>query len=182
MFARSRWAVGGAGIFVLIAGLSCFSPLEFLNPEFISSLGVQGRVASLPGQAPGLVVSVENRTTRAAEITVSYRDADDAVQTYTTYLEAGNSSGQMLVCPISEITIGSITDLRSSGARVALVEGLVGGDLNSVPTIDVEAFGTLLRQGVNYECGDAINFVLRASGTTSSGFEEIAFFEHASTD
>ncbi len=182
MSARTRWAVCGAGLFVLMSGLSCFSPLEFLNPEFVSSLGAQGKVASVPGQAPGLVVTVANRTTRAAEITISYRDAEDAVQNYTTYLEPGDSSGQMLICSITEITIGSVTDLHASGARVALVEGQVGGDLNSVPTIDVEAFGTLLREGVNYECGDAINFVLRASGSTRSGFDEIAYFQRGTTD
>ena len=51
----------------------------------------------------------------------------------------------------------------------------------AIPYIDVEAFGVLLREGVNYDCGDSLLFVVEPSGVTRSGYETIAYFRRATT-
>lgn len=170
-----KWLCGGALLAVVAAGCS---PADYLNPDFLNVLGTRSG-ALLPGDAPGLIVYVENRTTRDAELVVSYRDADDGIRTYTTFVQAGQRSGQLLVCPIREITLGSVTDLNTVGARVALVDGSVGGVLANVPFIEVEAFGSLLRDEINYECGDAITFVVQPSAQTRTGFVTAAFIRRA---
>lgn len=173
---------------VLLAGLlpGCAALTDIISPDLLTTLTGGQFVNSLPDEAPGLLVSVENRTARWAEITVSYRDADGGVETYTTSLNPGNKSGQMLVCPVEEITLGSVTNLDTVGAVVALVQDTTGFEVDEttgrfigLPLIDVEPFGVLLREGVNYDCGDSILFVVRPSTATPSGYETIAFFRRS---
>ncbi|MCK4340935.1 MAG: hypothetical protein KAY37_04350 [Phycisphaerae bacterium] len=182
MYARNGLAVVGICLVLSGVGTGCISPGDILNPELISLVGAQRQIAVLPGDAPGLLVWVENRTDRLAEIVVSYRDGDDNIDSYTTYLNAGDKSGQMLVCPVAEITLGSVTDLTQAGARVALVTEAYGS-VDTMPYMDVEAFGRLLQDGINYNCGDSLEFVVRPSSTSPpspSGYQTIAFFRRAS--
>lgn len=164
------WAAGG-----------CSLVGEFVSPDLLSGVGGSSRVTILPDEAPGLLVTVENRTTRAVLVVVSYRSGEENVETYTTALSAGDKSGQMLVCPVTEITLGSVSDLSQPGVRVALVEDAAGYAIDQLPYLDVEPFGILLREEINYNCGDSILFVVRASGTARSGYETIAFFRRSTT-
>jgi hypothetical protein len=171
-----------AGLLGGLAGLTmgCLDASTFLNSNFMNSVLGAETVATVPGEAPGLLVSVENRTDRLASLTVSYRDSDSAVVTYTVELAPGNKSGQVLACPVSEITLGSVSDLSVSGAAVSLVSAGTVATVAGGPFTDVEAFGVLLRQDVNYSCGDALQFVVRSSSVSRSGYETIAFFRRAS--
>jgi len=176
MLSRRHLVSLGVLVALSIVTTSCVSPSEFLNPSFLSALGASSSVATLPGEAPGLLVSVENLTNRAVEMVVSYRDGDGDVNNYTTYLDSGDKSAQMLVCPISEITLGNVGDLTMAGVRVALVTDIGDATINEVPYMDVEPFGRLLRDGVNYDCGDSIEFVVLSSGSSASGYQTVAYF------
>ena len=169
--------LAGAGLAVALAG--CGGALDvtnLFNPQLLSSLGLNGTVATLPGQAPGLLVTVDNRTSLWAGLTVAYLDPNGNSQTYTTTLAPGDTSGRMLVCPVQQITLGDLSNLQQSGAVVYLGSG---GNLTSAPTIDVEAYGTALRAGVNYDCGDEIIFAVVPSSATQSGYQTYAFFRRA---
>ncbi len=180
-----------ASAFVLsLFSVSCISPADFLNPDLATVLGGSSQVASLPEEAPGLLVWTENRTNRIGEIVISYRDAQNNVEAYTTLLAPGDKTGQMLVCAIEEITVGSVSDLTASGARVALQPEFnqavtpesVTTLFDVVPYIEVEPFGVLLREEINYNCGDSIVFTIETSNLTPSGYRIWAYFREANVN
>jgi hypothetical protein len=49
----------------------------------------------------------------------------------------------------------------------------------SDPYIDVEPFGIVLQEGLNYECGDAITFSVQRSTETLSGYQIFAYIRSA---
>ncbi len=163
-----------AALAVLIAASGCADVTSLLSPEFLSAVGGGTDVANLPGDAPAVLVSVENRTSRVAEMVVSYRDADDNVQQFLKLVTAGDSSGQALLCKVSELTLGDIADPSAPGVVIRL-----GNGTQDDPFIEVEPFGTILRDGVNFDCGDAVTFVVQPSGGTVSGYQTIAFIQRA---
>ncbi len=177
-----RWRnspVAGLGAVLCTALLGCglLNLGEFLNADLLSSLGLGSKVAALPGDAPGLLVAVENRTTRPCQVQVAYRDANDTVTSYVTDVSPGDRNAQMLVCPVVEITVGDVSNLDTSGARVYLVDGTVTDPdaLAGAPYIEVEAFGVLLREDVNYVCGDGLTFTVEPSGQSRSGYQTFAY-------
>jgi len=181
MSLRGMWAMA-----TLLAGLGagCVSPAEFVSPEFLTALGYSPTVRTLPAEAPGLLVSVENRTGRWAVVAVSYRSGDGSIETYSTRLPAGSRSGQMLLCPVAEITLGSVADLTQPGAIVALSTDIfeieeANGLPTNTPYVIVEPFGVLLREEVNYDCGDELVFVVEPSGQTRSGFQTRALIRRS---
>lgn len=172
MVARSRRAAVGAALALSILGAGCSSPLDFLNPTLLSALGAGQRVASLPGDAPGLLVAVRNGTDRWVDMVVSYRDIDDNVVNYTTVVKSGDKTAQMLICPVKELTLGDVANLGTPGVKVYLVSGATGAaGLANAPFLEVDPFGTLLRVGVNYDCGDEVLFTVEPSGAARSGYQ-----------
>ncbi len=167
-------AVAGAvlGVALLLGG--CVSVTEFLNEDFLADLGLQGQVASLPGDAPALLVAIENATSRWVEVIVAYRESGSSSKSYTAVVAPNARTAQMLVCPIEEITLGDLSNPRAIGAVVRLGSGS--------PTdafIEVEPFGAVLRDGVNYDCGDGLTFVVQRSGATLSGYQTFAYIQRA---
>ncbi|MBU0616232.1 MAG: hypothetical protein KKI02_00800 [Planctomycetes bacterium] len=178
-------AAASLGLGALLAGCGLVGEVtNMFNPDLLSSLGMGANVATLPGDAPGLLVAVENRTSRWASMVVSYRDSEDKVRNYTTLVAPGDKSAQMLVCPIGEITLGDVSNLKQTGARVYLLDTATA-DPNSVavaPFIEVDAFGVLLSEEVNYDCGDGVTFALLTSSTARSGYQAYAFIRRAGTE
>ena len=175
---RGLAAMCGAALGAALGGCGLLSLGTYLNPNFLSSLGVGEKVATLPGNAPGLLVTTENRTSHPSQIYVSYRDPNGSVQAYTATLAAGEQTAQMLVCPIAEITLGDVANLQQTAARVYLTSGSVTDPnaLANAPFIEVEPFGVLLRSAVNYACGDGVTFTIEGSSATSSGYRAFAYF------
>lgn len=177
-----RWQLRMLGLATAFAALSstgsCVTASDVFNTDFLS--GLFGQNATLPGDAPGLLVAVENRTTRPAQVVVSYRDGDDAVANYTTFISPQDKNQQLLLCPITEVTVGSVGDLEMSGAIVSLVPDATTA-LDQLPYIQVDPFGSILREEVNFNCGDEVLFVLDESTRTSSGYEVIAFIRRSPT-
>jgi hypothetical protein len=182
---RNRtWLTG----LLVVCGLvlpGCFS--ELLNPDFFQVLGAGSSVASLPGEAPGVLVSVQNLTNLWARAQVSYRDGENNVRNFTVELGPGNKTGQMLVCPIDEITLGNVADLKAVGAVVFRgtpdFETNPDNALDVLPRTDVEPFGVLLRSPGNYNCGDGIIFSIRsAPGETKSGYRTRVEIDLAGTN
>ncbi len=151
----------------------CTFGLELLNGEFLSQLGLTEQAATLPGAAPSLLVQIENRTSQTIEAVVSYRIGKDEVKSFTVVLTPGLKSGQALVCPITEITLGDVTNLQSTGARVLL------GENPGSAFVDVEPYGILLKVGSNYDCGDGILFAVTPSSATRSGYQTFAFISRS---
>jgi hypothetical protein len=175
-----RVKLAGAGPLIVLLVAGCGSVTNLFNEEFLAAFGRRVEVANLPGDAPGLLVSVGNLTNRWITTVISYRDGDDAVQSYTTTVGPGEKTGQMLVCPVQEITLGDVGGLQTSGARVYLVDSAgTAADLATAPYIDVEPFGTLLKEVVNYDCGDEVVFSVENSGLTSSGYQTYAYIRRA---
>jgi hypothetical protein len=66
--------------------------------------------------------------------------------------------------------------LSAAGAVVRLGTGSAED-----PIVEVEAFGTLLRDEVNYVCGDEVTFAVGLSSATASGYQVIAFIRRSGT-
>jgi hypothetical protein len=163
-----------AGIAGALWLVGCAGPTEVLNAQFLQDLGVGGTVASLPGEAPALLVEVENDTGRPIEYQLSWRDADGDVERFTGVLPADDKSGMMLFCPVVELTLGDVSDLTSTGAIVRL-----GSGGSNDPYIEVEPFGILLQDEINYHCGDSVTFAVLRSDATLSGFQVYAFIRRS---
>lgn len=165
------WACAGAAF----SAAGCAAGLStFLAPEFLNEVGVGTRVAALPGDAPAVLLEVENRTGRVAEVQLQWREGDSDVGVLPELLDPGERVALALVCPIDEITLGDVSNLMLSGARIRLGDG--GAD---DPFIDVEPFGVLLRDQANYNCGDIVTFAVIPSGATRSGYQIVAFIRRA---
>ena len=181
MVRGSKLAAGaGLALCVLAAGCGAIQVTNLLNPDFLTALGLGTPVATLPGVAPGLLVAVENRVDHPIVMVVSYRDQNDNVQSYTNTLAVGGTSATMLVCPVSEITLGDVSNLNQSGARVYLTSAPPDpNSLGGAAFIDVEPFASLLREGINYDCGDGLTFTVQTSTATRSGFQTFAFIRRS---
>ena len=181
---RCRLAIAcGAVLVAALCGCGLLSLNSYLNPDFLAALGLSEKVASLPGDAPGLLVTVTNRTSRPTQIFVSYRDPNDDVKSYTATLAAGDETSQMLVCPVKEITLGDVSSLTQPAARVYQVAGAVtdAATLAAAPFIEVDPFGVLLRDVVNFNCGDGLIFTIQDSAVTRSGYQAFAYIRPSSS-
>lgn len=174
MHARFRGVVvlGLLGAAGLCGG--CPGVQSMFDERFIAALGGGTRVASIPGTAPALLVAVENRTDRHIQAIVAYRDGEGTTDSYTTDVEPFARTAQALVCPIEQITLGSLSDPDAIGAVVYL-----GGGTLDDPFIEVEPFGVVLEEGVNFDCGDSLTFVVQPSGETLSGYQTFVFIRRA---
>lgn len=177
MSARGRAAVLTVGLVTVGLVGGCPGGLDLLNPEFVSALGGGARIASVPGTAPSVLVAIENRTQLPARMTLSYRLKDKGVVTTTYQIVAGGRTAQALLCPVQEMTCGIVTDASASGAQLLLATG--GAFDDTAPFIEVEPFGVIMKESVNYDCGDAITFAVEPSGVTVSGYRIFAYIERA---
>ncbi|TWT39935.1 hypothetical protein RAS1_43250 [Phycisphaerae bacterium RAS1] len=154
----------------------CTNATELLNPSFVEALGVTDQsVASLPDDAPAVLVAVENRTDRRITATLSWRGANDVTESFTfRRMFEGSRLAQAVVCPVTELTLGDVNNLDAVGVTVRLGDG--GGN---DPFVEVEPFGVLLKDDVNFNCGDAVTFVVQSSSTTRSGYQIVAYIQRA---
>ena len=171
---RYHRILSAAACLSLVASLGCIGLSNLFTDEFLRQFGVTEQAASLPGAAPAVLVQVENRTQRTIEAIVSMRLGGDDVDSFVTVVPPGQSTGRSVNCPLTEITLGDIANLSLSGARVRLGDGTAAD-----ATVAVEAFGVLLKEGANYDCGDSVTFAVIPSSQTSSGYQTIAFVERA---
>lgn len=168
-FVALGWLAAWAGL----AG-GCSGLTSLLNPDFLAAAGYGQRAAGLPGEAPAIVIGVENRTDRVIEARLSWREADDRVNQSTYVVIERNKLANALVCSIPEMTIGDVSDREAIGAAVRLGAGGAND-----PFIEVEPFGRILQEGIDYECGDVVTFVVLYSAGTRSGYQIIAEIQHA---
>jgi hypothetical protein len=153
--------------------------IDMLFTEQFVDATLGGRqVSSLPGDAPALLVGVQNGTDRVVEAAVTYRtvtsSGQSATETYTVVLAPFDQTLQALICPIEEITLGDLSNLNSSGAVIRLGNGTAAD-----PYIEVEPFGVVLKEGINYDCGDSLTFVVQPSGATKSGYQTFVYIRRA---
>lgn len=168
-------AAAGSALTALLLSTGCLgSAAALFDPGFLSAVGLGQSAATLPGDAPALVVALENRINAPVTATISFRGSNNQVQTYVANAGAGEKTARALVCTVSELTVGNIADLNEIGVIVTLGDGQPGD-----PTLDVEPFGVLLREGANYDCGDAVTFAVLPSGATRSGYQVYAFIQRA---
>ncbi|MFO0838711.1 MAG: hypothetical protein U1D55_09295 [Phycisphaerae bacterium] len=160
----------------------CASPLSLFNTDFLSQLGVLGGSTQLPNDAPSVLVAVENRTGRTIETRMTWRQGSTSsggsnVDELVNVVLPGDRQSTTIICPLDEITLGDIGDLTRVGAVVRL-----GNGNPQDPIIEVEPFGVLLKDGANYDCGDAITFAVIPSSATLSGYQVYAFVSRASAN
>ncbi|MBL8880903.1 MAG: hypothetical protein JNG88_17455 [Phycisphaerales bacterium] len=167
---RAGWLLVG-----LATGLpGCSLAGSLLDPGLLDSLGLGSRASSLPGDAPAVIIAFENRTNRPATATISYRVGTDRVLSTTVTALPGDKLAESFVCPVSEVTLGDVSNLNETGVTIRLGNGTAAD-----PVIEVEPFGVLLRENQNYSCGDSIVFTVSPSGETRSGFRAFAFIQRA---
>jgi hypothetical protein len=182
MLARIRLAVivGSLALGMWLSG--CNTLMGAFDPDFLSSLSLPGaasQVANLPGDAPALLVAIENRTSLPVRAVLSFRTQNAGVESITYQVESGGRTAQALICPIEAITLGDVSDATAIGADVLLATG--GAIAADAPIIEVEPFGVIMQNGVNYDCGDAITFAVQTSSATRSGFQIFAYIRRASS-
>jgi hypothetical protein len=169
---QARRALVCACGLLFVAG--CTGPSELFNPEFLQTLGVRESAANLPGEAPAVVVEVENRTGRTIEYLVTWREGNGEIERRTGVLPAGSKDGFVVFCPLEEVTLGDVSDLNATGVIVRL-----GAGGASDPFIEVEPFGVLLQNEINYNCGDGVTFAVLSSSATLSGYQVYAFIRRS---
>ena len=176
--------IGNGLIFVvsLLFVCGCPSPASLFNPAFLQTLGAGERVATLPGEAPAVVIEVENRTDRVLEFRATWRDVDSYIHEHTQVLGAGEKYSEALLCPIEEMTLGDVSDLDAAGAIIRIGDSSGEDDFVGFgPYIEVESFGVLLQEGINYDCGDSVTFAVLPSSATLSGYQVFAFIRRSGT-
>ena len=72
------------------------------------------------------------------------------------------------------MTLGDVSNLDAAGAIARL-----GGGGSADPFVEIEAFGVLLQQGINYDCGDSVTFTILPSSATLSGYQVFAFIRRS---
>lgn len=170
------WAMkmlGRSGCVLALGLAGCAGAASFLNPEFLEQIGAAPSAASLPGEAPAFVVEVENKTGHVVDFLLTYRDSTGVVQR-PNVVGNGLKLSTALVCPIEEVTLGDVSNLDAIGAIVRL-----GNETAADPFVEVEPFGVLLREGVNYDCGDVVNFTVQPSSSSRSGYQIFAYIRRS---
>jgi hypothetical protein len=172
---QGKVIVIGAALLVgsSLAG-GCVAAGDFLNPAFLSVLGLGAQVANLPGEAPAILLEVENDTDRVVEFRVTWRDGESEIHERTGALGLGDKFAEVLICPIEEMTLGDVSNLDAVGAIARL-----GGGGSEDPYVEIEAFGVLLQQDINYDCGDSVTFTILPSSATLSGYQVFAFIRRS---
>lgn len=165
---RRLAALGSACL--LAAAPGCGLSGEFFNPQFLSSLGVGSKVAVAPGNAPAVLVEVENKTGHVIEANLSFRDANGDVQVRPIVVAIDDKYSETVICPMDEATLGTLNSSTSAGAVVRLGNGTAVD-----PLIEVDPFGATLVENINYSCGDSITFTVQPSSAASSGYQIIAY-------
>jgi hypothetical protein len=155
------------GLALLASGCA---PTDVLNPQFLAAVGGGQQASNLPGEAPAVIVEVENQAGRVLEFRLTWRDVNEEVQQRTGRLAAGETYSEAVICPMTEVTLGDVGNLQSVGAIVRL-----GGGNADDPFVEVAPFGVLLQEGINYNCGDSITFRVSPSGATLSGYQVFGF-------
>jgi hypothetical protein len=172
---RATWTLASlTGAIIMLGAGGCTGITSLFNEEFLEAASIGTNAASLPGDAPAVLVAVENRTTRVVQAQISYRTDDSQVQSYSTLVEAGQKTAQALVCPVTELTLGDVSDLSQIGAIIRLGTGNAND-----PFVEVEPFGILMKEEANYECGDSVTFAVLPSGVTLSGYQVYAYIQRA---
>lgn len=175
MFRRDRqyrtFGLVGVGLSALLAGCTGFGSL--FNNEFLTEVGLGDQVSVLPGEAPAIIIEMENQTGRVVEYRLSWRAGDEDDLEFverTGTLAVGDKVAEAVICPVQEITVGDVSNLDAFGAVVRLGQGTADDAF-----IEVEPFGVLLQNRVNYNCGDIVTFAVRPSGATASGYQLFAY-------
>jgi hypothetical protein len=172
---HGRTIVAGAALALgLLVADGCADIQNLLNPTFLQAIGVRESAASLPGEAPAVVIEVENGTQRVIEFRITWRDADAEIHERNGTLGVGEKYAEALICPVVEMTLGEVGNLDAIGAIVRL-----GGGSADDPFVEVEPFGVLLQEGINYDCGDMITFTILPSSATLSGYQSFAFIRRS---
>ncbi len=159
----------------LLGTAGCISPLEIFSDDFLRAFGAVPSAASLPGEAPSLVIGVQNDTGRVIEYQLSFRNSAGEIDVRSGALPAtgdGVVVSTAQFCPVTEVTLGDVSNLSATGAVVRLGTGLA-----TDPFVQVEPFGILLQEGVQFSCGDRITFRVATSSATPSGYRVFATIE-----
>ena len=174
---RTTRKLGIAAAVLIVAAASvpgCGNIQAYFNPTFLSTLGMGESVANQPGEAPAIILEIENETNRVIEARLTWRDGEGEIQERTRSLGAGDKYAEAIICPIEELTLGDVGAMSETGVIIRMG---FGGPNDAY--LEVEPFGVLLQQGVNYDCGDTVTFKVMPSSATLSGYQTFAFIRRS---
>ena len=155
---------------VSLASVGCVSPTTFFSEDFLTALGFGDTAANLPGEAPAIIIEMENRSGRTIEARVTWQGDGNESRERVFVVPDGEKFSEVVVCPVTRMTLGQLGDLSAAGAAVRLGDGSAGS-----PFIEVEPFGRVLEDQINYQCGDAVTFTIQPSSATLSGYQAFAY-------
>ena len=95
-----KWALASASAALLLTSGCGLATGEFLNPEFLASLGFTGGAATLPGEAPAVVIELENRAGRVIEGQLTWRNADGTVDERILVVPVDSKVSEAVICPV----------------------------------------------------------------------------------
>ncbi len=164
-FCSTRKNVAIAVLAVLGTVLGCNNMgTDSLNPQFMEVLGTPYAPVA-PGTAPFVVIRVLNMTDHQVIFYISIEPANgEPIQPITANVNSGFDGGMALSCPIPRITLGDVTNRDATGALIVFDENT---------RQEIPALSKILRDGIDYFCGDLIVFAAIKDNSTVGGYSLI---------
>lgn len=163
-FCSTRKNVAIAVLAVLATVLGCTNIVSSsLNPQFLEVLGTPYAPVA-PGTAPFVVARVLNMTDHRVLFFVSFEPTSQEPGTFTFNVDADTDSGLVFSCPTHRLTLGDITNRDATGALIIF-------DDNTRQ--EIPALRKILRNGIDYFCGDLIVFAAIKDSSTVGGYSLI---------
>lgn len=148
---------------------------EFIDPAFLNSLGIGTQPVTTPGEAPAVILEIENKTSFVIEANLAWRTTDSGtVEQRPVSIGSSEKYSELVFCPLTRVTLGELGDSEAIGAIVRYGAGTAAD-----PFVEVEPFGRDLVVNVNYDCGDVVTFTVLPSSQTLSGYQIFAFIRRS---
>ncbi|MCG3125707.1 MAG: hypothetical protein CHACPFDD_00533 [Phycisphaerae bacterium] len=158
-----------AGI-AMLGSAGCLVGADLINRDLLLQLGFDPNTIQPPSGS--VVVVFVNDTNRQAEF--QFYQADDAtslaagVKTIQAAVPPGSTSNEVLRCPTTLVSLGQIDAAFAANQVGALV--FTDTTTNAAGTA-VNYLGSPLREGLDYSCGDLIEFRLVRDANAAQGQE-----------
>lgn len=143
-----------------LTGCAVFS--DAINPNLITSLGFDPN--SILSPRGTVIIVFNNETTAVANFFAYYADGELATATQSsgiaTSVDPNSTKNQVLEC--NGVAIISPGQLGNETAATAVAAEVIGAQ----NAVQVNYTGSILRQGIDYTCGDVVEIRLVAAGGT----------------
>jgi len=150
------------GAAIAVGGCNLVS--QSLNPQFMEVLGTPFAPIA-PGTAPFVLIRNINMTDQRVLFNFEWIPAGTlASANFGFNVSAGLDGGVLVTCPVSQMTLGDLDNPTATGALVIF-------DDNTRQ--EIPPLGRILREGIDYFCGDVVIFAAVRDTSTVGGYSTI---------